>query len=186
MLNPTDRSWLVAASVAAALCAIVPFASAPARGAELAASTSNDVSINLLAPVSGLLVSALAGGDVLALAAEYEHVVAPSWTVYAQPGVIVGTLFGGFALGGVLAVGGRYYFSHAALRGFWVGTELGGSFTSGLAARAWTAGLTATFGYNFVFQNRMFISVGAGLGLLAGTIRLGPTPSLRGQVGWMF
>jgi hypothetical protein len=152
-------------------------------------AVNRDVSLSLFSPIASLIGSAITQQDIILFSVEYEHRIAESWTVYADPGIGIGTLLGRASVGGSLGVGARYYFGFvgaATPRGLWVGPDVSATLLSFLPARLWTAGFGAYAGYNFNPAKNLIISPGIGCYLRIGTFGLGPTPGARLNIGWGF
>lgn len=170
--------------VAFALTAVASVAQAETSSNSVFKLSGDDVSISVAAPLAGLIVSAFTSQDVLLLSFEYEHRFTASWTGYADPGLVVGTIFGRAFGGGSLALGARYYFGQDAPRGLWLGPEVAGSALGGLSAGAWIGSIGGYVGYNWLLARPVVVSPGVGVYLRAGTAGLGPTPALRLNIGW--
>lgn len=159
---------------------------AGASASDLTLERPRDLSLNVMSPLVGLVVSGVLSQDIVMVGAEYEQRLSPQWTAYAAPGLTVGTVFGRTLVGGSLGLGGRFYLSGAGFRGWWVGPDVSGTLLSGVSARLWTATLSAYGGYNVRFARNWLLSAGLGVGLRAGTLGLGPTPGLRLNLGYAF
>jgi hypothetical protein len=167
-----------------------------------AQARKNDVNINLLPPVLGLIISVSASSllgsaaGVISLPLEYERAINRGFSVFGilQPSFaaisVAGQSASAFSFG--LGVGARGYFSGNAPNGFWLGGE------ADIPVYPQFAGVSVRVesGYNFAFSNNLTFSLGGGLGLsylttvdpISGTPIGGffPAAGLRTALGYAF
>jgi len=129
----------------------------------------NVISVNILVPLTGIIVTATAsnlglgvvGG--LSLPVEYERSLNKGVSVFGILWPGLATLGGNTQFGLTLGAGARAYFSGNAPQGFWFGLEVDGAVTSlNVAGRA-------EAGVNWIFANNFTLSLGGGLGVAYAT-----------------
>ena len=167
-----------------------------------AQAKKNDVNINLLPPVLGLIISVSASSllgsaaGVISLPLEYERAINRGFSVFGilQPSFaavsVAGQSASAFSFG--LGLGARGYFSGNAPNGFW----LGGEADIPVYPQFLGASVRVESGYNFAFANNLTFSLGGGLGLsylsvtdpTTGVTAAGffPAAGLRTALGYAF
>jgi hypothetical protein len=136
-----------------------------------AQAKKNDVNLNLLPPVLGLIISVSASSllgsaaGIISLPLEYERAINRGFSVFGilQPSFAAisagGQSASAFSFG--IGAGARAYFSGNAPNGFW----LGGEADVPVYPQPTGVSVRVESGYNFAFGNNLTFSLGGGLGL---------------------